>query len=383
MSHGSKGAGWLALSTAHFTLFILFFSSIAFGIEAEENPTVIIESEVAVEVRDEISELSVADESGAPAELLDKEGFFDLQDIGIAAPLSAAEQGVEQPILVLDRSIFRAKELQSGVKLPEWLVGKSEMKLMRPTAMAGWGDYIYIVDKALSAVIQYDMIKNTMRLLIDTSVVMKGEPGGIYVEKEGSIFVTDPMGSQVLRFAKNGDLQQTYSDKTNLVRPVDVYVDEEVDKIYVADNAFSRIIVFNREGDPLFVVGRKGDRPGEFTSISSLKLYDDMIYVADRAANPIHVLPDIADPYVIGLGRLVNASAVAVDKYGRVYAADNHDYSIHIYADDELLEKFDGGGRPPVGFREISDLWISDDYLYVADAFQRRIQVFKITAPQY
>jgi DNA-binding beta-propeller fold protein YncE len=363
MSQCAKGAGWASLSISC-ALFLLLNCNLAIGAEAEVKET--------------------EDEVGAPVELLNEEGYFSLEEMGIETPQQEAIQGGQLSTLVYHKTIQTGREIQTRIDLPSWLVGKKEMSIRRPLAVRGIDGILYIVDGVLSAVIKYDMEENSMLMLSNTTIYFDGDPAGIYVMKDGSFFVADPVGSKVVHFDANGRLLNMIKDKKNLSRPVDIYVNEDFGKVYVLDKGFSRVVVFNLEGEPLFAIGDRGRELGQFLAPSAFTMHDETLYVTDRSGFRLQVLPDVGMPYAIGVEDIANPSAIAVDKYGRVYVADNDRFVIHVLMDGEVIETFRGGDQPENRFKEISGIWISDDdFLYVADTFLNRILVIKINPPLF
>ncbi|OGU77049.1 MAG: hypothetical protein A2W11_12195, partial [Ignavibacteria bacterium RBG_16_35_7] len=69
----------------------------------------------------------------------------------------------------------------------------------------------------------------------------------------------------------------------------DVAVDNH-NNIYVADNANSRIVVFDSTGNYKQAFGRKGKGPGEFSSINSMDFSEEgLLYVLDRQLRRISI----------------------------------------------------------------------------------------------
>lgn len=297
--------------------------------------------------------------------------------------LAAAGPPGNGHILVHVQNIEGGKELVPGGGVAELLVGRTDIRFLRPMAMGVFLNDLYVVDVGRAAILRYDMTRRAAVSLVNLRQYFTGEPAGMYVLRDGSFYVTDPFGSQVLYFTPDGALLRTFSDPLNLRRPVDVAVDESTGNVYVADSTFSRIIVFNGLAAPLYVIGGRGEGPGQFTKIESIALHgEDALYVVDQVGLPGQLIGLDGDPhYAFGDKVLGDPSAIVEDRYGRVYVADIEDDTIKVFRDGEMVAKLGGRGMAPGEFREIRDLVISEDYLYVTDSMNGRIQQFRIVPP--
>ncbi len=260
------------------------------------------------------------------------------------------------------------------------LIGASdEVRLERPVAVGGTGNTLYIVDALPKIIYKYDLVLNEIAPIKDIANYLVGEPGNIFVAADGSFYVVDSMGKQVLHFSAEGQFLVRYQDLANLSRPMDVLVDEQSGYVLVADGSFSHIVVFDRAGNALQAIGRRGTGPGRFRAITFLTSGSDGIYVLDRLELPVQVLSWQGEyRYSFGESELVYPNAVAVDRDQRVFVTDRADNTVRVYQNARLLMTFGGGGSAPGRFRLPSGLWVNGDRLYVADSLNRRVQVLRI-----
>jgi DNA-binding beta-propeller fold protein YncE len=203
--------------------------------------------------------------------------------------------------------------------------------------------------------------------------------GKIYVARDRSFYIVDSIGKQVLHFSELGALMTRYQDYANLSRPVDVLVDEESGDVLVADGSFSHILVFNQVGKAIRAIGQRGTGPGRFRAITAITRGNDGLFVLDRLELPAQVISWEGEyQYSFGESDLIFPTAIAVDQDQRVYISDRSDNTIRVYQNGSLLMKFGGGGSVPGRFRIITGLWVSGNFLYVADSLNERIQVLRI-----
>ena len=199
--------------------------------------------------------------------------------------------------------------------------------------------------------------------------------------RDRTFYIVDSVGKQVHKFDEQGNLLQTFADLANLSRPIDVFVDELTEEVYVADCSFSHVVVFNKFGKALRAVGQRGTEPGRFRAITSIAKGPDGLYVVDRLELPVQVISMEGQyKYSFGESYQVFPTAVAVTEDRVAFIADKSDNTIRIYQDAELLSVVGGTGSAPGRFRLPSGLWINNGLLYVADSMNKRVQVMRIGA---
>lgn len=265
-------------------------------------------------------------------------------------------------------------------QLNRLLIGEAdEIKLVEPVAVGGVDQLLYIVDAGSKIVYKYDLVINEIEPIQDISTHFTGPPGNIYVAKDHSFYVVDSVGKQVLHFDGQGNLLTRFQDLANLSRPMDVIVDEKSGEVMVADGSYSHIVVFNRHGNAMRAIGRRGAGPGRFRTITFMTAGKDGLYILDSLELPVQVLTWEGDfRYSFGESELVYPNAIVVDRDQRVFISDRSDNTIKVYQNGQLLLTFGGGGSAPGRFRFITGLWVSGNLLYVADSMNRRVQVLRI-----
>jgi hypothetical protein len=141
---------------------------------------------------------------------------------------------------------------------------------------------------------------------------------------------------------------------------------------------FDHIVAFNHPGWLLFAFGERGMGPQQSQVIADMTSGPRGLYVLDR--NPIIKVYTPDGKFIFGFSRneVANPVAIAVDAYDRVYVADGFDDSIKVYVQEKFVGEIGGNGSAPGRFRFITDMYINQNFLYVADSMNGRVQVFVI-----
>jgi streptogramin lyase len=163
-------------------------------------------------------------------------------------------------------------------------------------------------------------------------------PHGIFVDKQGNIWITDAQGKdgkghQVIKFSPEGKILLALGkagvagdgpDKFN--QPSDVVVAPNGD-IFVADghggNSNARIVKFSRDGKFIKSWGKKGSGPGEFDTPHALAMDSQgRIFVGDRANNRIQIF-DQEGKFLAEWKQFGRPSGIFIDKRDVIYVADS------------------------------------------------------------
>jgi DNA-binding beta-propeller fold protein YncE len=179
-------------------------------------------------------------------------------------------------------------------------------------------------------------------------------PHGIYVDRDGNVWVTDASvtspdelkkfpgevskGSVVVKFSPEGKVLMTLgkpgvrgNPPDALDEPTDVVTDPANGDIYVAEshmnvedpNLVGRISVFDRSGKFLRTIGKAGTGPGEFRTPHAVE-FDSQgrLIVGDRHNHRIQILTK-EGKYLGEYREFSRVSGVAIDGNDMIYAADS------------------------------------------------------------
>jgi sugar lactone lactonase YvrE len=204
---------------------------------------------------------------------------------------------------------------------------------------------VYVSDRPAATVYVYSADGAYLRAF-DPGPGLEGwAPLGLAFDTEGDLFVTS-LGAPfqaVHEFAPDGTFVRTYGKADDFNFPNGVAVDA-AGNVYVADSNNGRLVVFNRDGSQLGVIG-PGSGAGNLGLPRGTAIDDSgRVYVADVSQQGVQVYGVLATGetrprYIGGFGeegsgdgafRLPNA--VAVDGRSRVYVADWRNNRIQVWS---------------------------------------------------
>ena len=163
-------------------------------------------------------------------------------------------------------------------------------------------------------------------------------PHGLFVDKDGNIWVTDDQGKdgkghQVFKFSPDGKVLMTLGQAgiagerpDTFNRPSDVLVAPNGD-IFVADghdaDSNARIVKFSVHGKFMKAWGKHGKGPGEFEVPHSLAMDSSgRLFVADRGNNRIQIF-DQDGKFLEEWRQFGRPSGVFIDKNDVLYSTDS------------------------------------------------------------
>ncbi|MEN8169371.1 MAG: 6-bladed beta-propeller [Pseudomonadota bacterium] len=250
------------------------------------------------------------------------------------------------------------------------------VSITNPVAVAAHENLVYIIDAAKQLVYRYNSSNENLTPLYSVNTHLQAIPNAIAVDNDGSFYLSDPFGRKILHFTMLGELLRTYQNANNLTNPVAINISDSTN-ILIADRLYDHILVFNRVGHALRAIGERGTGKGQFLQIIDMATGPDGIYILDRLSKSVKIFSEEGE-LIREMPRpeVVDPTAIAIDYAERVFISDAFDDTIKVYNRDGLLETFGGTGSYDGLFRMVSDLHADNNFLYVADSANDRVQVF-------
>jgi hypothetical protein len=249
-------------------------------------------------------------------------------------------------------------------------------KLLFVSAVAARGNDIFVADTGQRMIFRIDRAQKTLSFFAPLATE---QTPGLYLTTSLSLYVVDRVQKQVIEYTRDGSAVTTFRDSFTLSSPVDVVESDRLDRILVADSVGARVVVFNRLGGMVNVIGQKINIPNPMVSVVAMATEKDLIYLLDKAAKEVQVINQEGEfLYDFGDSQLKQPAALAIDRCGRVFVADQFDNAIHVFQEKRHLYVHANKKPGLTGFQLITDLWVDETYLYVADGPAGRIRVFRI-----
>ncbi len=291
---------------------------------------------------------------------------------------SAAETSNLPPIEYLYSISGGNDAIESDV--PAWVTGERFLHFIQPSGFDVYNGDLYILDSARQAMFRYQPDGEKIITVLDLAVYLRGDADSLVFSDEGYYFISEPLSSRVLKFNDQNMLVDVYKDSANLANPTKLYYDNEQKKLYVSDGVFGRIMVFSKQGKPLYALGKRGTAKGEFIRISDFINHGGNVIVTDSLGKkPMQIISNDGEFIGAYTRRVLDIpGAIAIDAQERIYVADHSDDSIRIFLNGELRWRFGGPGTEPGKFRVVTQMRVYEDKLYVLDSLNRRIQVFQV-----
>ena len=179
--------------------------------------------------------------------------------------------------------------------------------------------------------------------------------------------------------------------------PVGIAVDSARKRIFVADVKAHQILILDHAGKLLNRLGSRGTAPGQFNFPTNLALDSQgRLYVSDSLNFRVQVF-DAALPPIRQIGKkgdmpgcFAQPKGIAIDAEGHLYVLDSQFENVQIFSPEgQILMDFGQEGHGPGEFWLPTGIFIEHgtgptgpaDRIYIADSYNRRIQVFDYQAP--
>jgi DNA-binding beta-propeller fold protein YncE len=280
----------------------------------------------------------------------------------------------------ISKSMFR--------RLFDVLTGSGSEHFVRPTGVAEREGVLYIADPGAHALWILDAVQNKMLKVDRVGKTELVSPVAVAVRPDGAVYLADSRLKTVFLLDRAGKLLGVAA-QSGLERPAGLAYDPASGRLYVADSAGQKIVVFGSDATPIRSWGQVGSSDGEFNYPTHLALDPTGALLVSDALN-FRVQAFDADGRFLwkfgrhgdGSGDIASPKGIAADHEGHVFVVDALFDAVQIFErDGSYLLGFGERGSQPGQFWLPGGLFInSRNEVYVADVYNQRIQVF-LTGP--
>lgn len=198
-------------------------------------------------------------------------------------------------------------------------------------------DRFFVAEPGLGRVVVVDMTAKTVSDL-DLSAAKRGNPiypGRLALDKEDRLYLADRANQRILVFNPNLALERELPVAGTGLRDVKV---DAAGRIYALNTVEGAVRVLEPDGRQVRSFGRRGEGRGEFLFPSSLAVDQrGVVYVADAHRDKILVFgPNGEFLSEFGQagwleGRLNGPSFICLDQAGRIYVVDQMNARVSIF----------------------------------------------------
>ncbi len=209
-------------------------------------------------------------------------------------------------------------------------------------------------------------------------------PLGTALTAQGEILVSDSEARVIYRLSATGDSLGRITDKAWL-RPTDIAVQPVTGNIYVLDTLGHNIHIYYPSGKKLGQFGKRGAGTGKFNYPTHLAFdRQGNLYVTDSMNFRVQIFDKLHRPKShfgkLGdrLGEFSKPKGIALDDQDTIYIVDAHFDHLLIYdKGGHFLLPIGGAGTGPGLFNIPSGIATSGYYIYIVDAYNRRVQILR------
>lgn len=268
-------------------------------------------------------------------------------------------------------------------RLASVVTGSHELQLQRPSGIAASRGRLAIADPGTASVQLYDLNQRSAVAISACGEEALTEPVAAAFLGE-SLYVSDASAGKVYVFDRSGECLTSWQLDPGS-RPAGLAADPTRMRIYVADVGAHQVLGFDARGERVVCFGRRGSQAGEFNYPTWLAVdAAGDLYVTDALNFRVQIL-DAQGQVLGGFGRqgdgsglLARPKGIAVDADGHIYLVDALFDAVQLFdRSGQYLMVFGSRGHSPGHFWLPAGVALDGDRIYVADAYNQRVQVFR------
>lgn len=273
--------------------------------------------------------------------------------------------------------------------------GNKKNNLKHPSDIAvSKSGIIYLTDRSNNRIVSFNS-KGKLLQSFGKRGSKNGEfnkPRGIAIAKNGNIYITDSGNDRVQVFNEEGHFLFSFGDgesgRGDLKAPKGIEIDSQ-ERVVIADSGNKSICFFTLDGIFLGRYGADGKEIGQFEKPSGIAVdKEDNIYVSDEKTARVQVFDHTMQALMYYEKKdkkdktFGSPMGLEVDRFGYILYADKLNSKIQqIDPSGTINSPFGSQGSGRGQFNGLESIYFHEeaDRLYVADAKNNRIQVFKTT----
>ena len=199
-----------------------------------------------------------------------------------------------------------------------------------------------------------------------------GDKGELFVTEDYRYTVFDAQGQRVLTVGSEEKPPFEDGDSTGIATDGEgnVYVTSGDHKLHK----------FNRRGEVIKSVGKKGKSVGEFNWPFNVRCHNHQVYVCDRNNGRVQVFDsnlNFVRSFGDGPDQLEMPGDIDFDYVGSIYVVDYEKDQVLVFSEDgQYLRHFGQSGEGEGELGGPQGLCVRGDYVYVTEHYNHRVTVF-------
>lgn len=269
-----------------------------------------------------------------------------------------------------------------GKKISKILFGKSQIEVHPYSICVLNENRIVVTDCKKPAILLLNGEGKILKTITQIGKVEFGCPVSICKDNLGNIYVSDSVRQGIVKISKNFkeiQLFKAFHDS----RPTGITILNN--NLYCIDTKHHFVNCFNLKGDKLFSFGKRGTANGEFNFPTHITNDGNNLYIVDALNFRVQILTEKGEfistfgNHGDGGGDFSKPKGLAIDKKNRVFISDVMFDNIQIFSKiGEFLYFFGEPGKETGQFWMPSDIDVFNSKIFVADTYNKRIQIFNI-----
>lgn len=247
------------------------------------------------------------------------------------------------------------------------------VKLQAPAAVALRGNDLLVADIATGRLWRVDLALGTLSPIPGAPVSLQTR---LALGPDLSAWVLDAAARQVLRFARDGRLMQTWRGGPDAPSPVGLALADGGATLLVADASTRQWLELRGAGGQALAVAPAGRDPSKVRGVDDIAVAGREVVLLDRLAGVVHRVQRDGQPLGrLGEGQLAQPAAIAADRFGRVVVLDVQDSSVKWLAADRPARVFDAAA---LGVQQPAGLALDEGWLAVSDRLSGQVVMHRL-----
>jgi len=254
--------------------------------------------------------------------------------------------------------------------------GGMYVKFTAPSAIALRGPDLLVADIASGRLWRVDAALNQLSGVAGAQVV----PGvSVALGPDLSAWVLDTVARQVLRFARDGRLVQTWRAPLAGGAPVGLALADGGSTLLLADGLGAQWADLRNPSSSGVMVAPQTSAGTRVSGVDAIASLGDDLVVLDRLGAAVHrVARDGRVLATLGRGELQQPSALAADRDGHVFVIDAAQSTLVVLREGEPTRRFTAA---ELGLARLAAITIDERTLALADSLTGQVVLFLI-APE-